>query len=197
MSYIGMRHLVAAPVTSYTPGSAITYGTGFVAGPAYAADLTYVVNDNPDHGDDVEVNNDNGVNGYNGTVDATDMEENVKADMLGWEKIGTTDVEYEATDQEAPKMGWGFIRVRKKPYTKAPVFEAKWFHMAQFTQQTISASTKKRQIEWNHPRLNVNGIGAYLDNTGKVRWFRQKTFDTEAAAKAWLNGKANISASTT
>ena len=69
--------------------------------------------------------------------------------------------------------------------------------MAQFNQQKINGSTKKRQVEWNHPQLNVNGIGAHLDNTGKVRWFRHKTFNNYADAKAWLNGKAGITPATT
>ena len=197
MAYIGMRYLVAAPVTTYTEGSAITYGPGFVIGPAAAADLTYIVNDNPDSGDDVELNNDNGVNGYNGTVDSNYIEDSVTADLLGWEKIGTTDIEYEQTDQMPPKYGWGFMRVLMKPHSSTPYYECKWHHMAQFTQQKITGSTKKRQVEWNHPQLNVNGIGAYLDNTGKARWFRHKTFNNYADAKAWLNGKAGITPATT
>ena len=191
MSYIGMRSLVAAPVESHTDGSAITYGAGFVVGPAVAANLSYIINDNPDFGDDVEVDNDNGINGYNGTADATDIEDEIMAKLLGWETVGTGDnVEYEASDVEPPKMGWGFMRV--KMHRGVRKYEAKWFHKAQFTQQTLNAATKARQIEWNHPQLNVTGIGAYIDGTGKARWFRHKTFTTEEAAREWLYAKANI-----
>lgn len=191
MAYIGMRHLVAAPVTSHTDGSAITYGAGFVIGPAVAATLNYIINDNPDYGDDVEQDNDNGINGYSGPIDATDIEDEVMAKLLGWETIGTGEnAEYEASASEPPKMGWGFVRVKMKNGVRK--YEAKWFHKAQFTQPTITGTTKARQIEWNHPQLNVSGIGAYIDATGKVRWFRHKTFTTEAAATAWLDGKANI-----
>ena len=197
MAYIGMRYLVAAPVTAYTAGSAITYGSGFVVGPAVAANLTYQVNDNSDFGDDVELNNDIGVNGYSGTVDSNHIEDNIKANLLGWESIGTTDIEYEQTDQEPPLHGWGFMRVLLKPNSSTPYYECKWFHLARFSQQSITGSTKKRQIEWNHPQLGVNGIGAHIDSSGKAKWFRHKTFDNYADAKAWLNGKANISAATT
>lgn len=191
--YIGMRYLVAAPIETYTEGSAITYGSGFVVGPAFAANLNYDIADNPDYGDDVELANDNGCNGYNGTVESNDIEDAIKADLLGWKAIGTTDIEYAATDEMPPEMGWGFMRVRVKPHQKQPVYEAKWFHRAQFSEQNLTGSTKKKQIEWNHPVLNVNGLGAYLDSSGAVHWFRHKTFATYAAAKAWLDGKANIS----
>ena len=195
MSYIGMRCLVAAPVQSHVDGNPITYGAGFVVGPAVAANLNYVVNDNPDFGDDVEQDNDNGINGYNGTADATDIEDATMAKLLGWETVPETEDEYEGTDAQPPKMGWGFMRVKMKNGVRK--YEAKWFHKAQFTQQTITGATKARQIEWNHPQLNVNGIGAYIDGSGKARWFRHKTFTTEAAAQAWLYGRANIQSTST
>ena len=64
MAYIGMRYPVAAPVTSHTDGSAITYGTGFVIGNAVAANISFDVNDNPDYGDDIMIDNDTGISGY-------------------------------------------------------------------------------------------------------------------------------------
>ena len=64
MAYIGMRNPVAAPITAYTEGSAITYGNGMILGPAVAANLTFDVADNPDYGNDVIIDNDNGINGY-------------------------------------------------------------------------------------------------------------------------------------
>ena len=191
--YIGMKDLVAAVVSSYTRGSAITYGTGFSVGPAFAANINFTVNDNPDYGDDVEIANDNGLNGYNGTVDASDMEQSVMADLLGWEKAGTTAIEYTGTSDLPPDVGFGYIRVRQKPNSTTPYYEAWWFKRAQFTMQNHAANTKKKSIEWGHPQLNVNGLGSEIDNTGKVKWFDTETFDTYAAAKTWLNGKANIS----
>lgn len=191
--YIGMKDLVAAVVSSYARGSAITYGTGFSVGPAFAANINFVINDNPDFGDDVEIANDNGINGYNGTVDASDMEQSVMASLLGWASSGTTAVEYTGTSDMPPEVGFGYIRVRQKPHTTAPYYEAWWFLRAQFSMQNVNANTKKRQIEWGHPQLSVNGQGSETDNTGKVKWFNTETFDSYSAALTWLRGKANIS----
>ena len=194
MAYIGMKRLVAAVVSSFTPGSAITYGTGFVVGPAFAANINFLVNDNPDYGDDAEINNDNGINGYNGTVDASDMEQGVMGDLLGWDKTGTTAIEYTGTDAMPPDVGFGYIRVRQKPYSTTPYYEAWWFKRAKFSMQTMTDSTKKKQIEWGHPQLSVNGFGSLIDNSGKLKYFDTETFSAYADAVTWLNGKANISA---
>ena len=190
MAYIGMRRLVAAPVTSHTDGSAITYGTGMVLGPAVAASLTFDVADNPDFGDDIIIDNDNGVNGYNATVETNNITPEGRAMVLGWEPVGTTVTHYDVTDNAAPVVGWGFIRV--KMYKGVRSYEAFWFHKSQFSPNGINASTKQRQITWNHPQMSVLGMGAYIDNSGKAKYFQWMEFDMETAATTWLNSKANI-----
>ena len=195
MAYIGMRNPVAAPITAYTEGSAITYGTGMVLGPAVAANLTFDVADNPDYGDDVIVDNDNGINGYSATLETNNITKEGRAMVLGWEPVGTIVTHYDVTDAAAPYVGWGFIRV--KMFKGVRSYEAFWFHRSQFSPNGINASTKQRQITWNHPQMNVQGMGVRLDNSGKAKYFQWMEFDTEAAAQAWLYGKANISAATT
>ena len=195
MAYIGMRSPVAAPITAYTEGSAITYGTGMVLGPAVAANLTFDVADNPDYGDDVIIDNDNGINGYSATLETNNITKEGRAMVLGWEPIGTTVTHYDVTDAAAPYVGWGFIRV--KMFRGVRSYEAFWFHRSQFSPNGINASTKERQITWNHPQMNVQGMGVRLDNSGKAKYFQWMEFETEAAAQAWLYGKANISAATT
>lgn len=187
MAYIGMRNPVAAPIASHVDGAAITYGDGFVVGTAVTANLTMQMNDNPDYGDDVIQDNDTGINGYSGTLDVNALAAGVREKLLGWQKNGTV---YQASDAAAPYVGFGFMQVMMYQGTKT--YEAWWFHKAQFSQQGISASTKRRQIEWNHPQLNVTGVGVYIDDSGNARFFDWATFDTEAAAKAWLYGKAGL-----
>lgn len=193
MAYIGMRSPVVAPITSHTDGSAITYGTGMILGPAVAANLTFDVADNPDYGDDVIQDNDNGINGYSATVETNNITPEGRAMALGWNPVtgtGSTVTHYEVTDGAAPYVGWGFIRVKLFQGTRS--YEAFWFHKSQFSANGINASTKQRQIEWNHPQMNVQGMGVYIDNSGKAKYFDWMEFTTEAAALAWLKGRANI-----
>lgn len=195
MAYIGMRNPVAAPITAHTDGSAITYGSGMVIGPAVAANLTLDIADNPDYGDDIIIDNDAGCNGYSGTLETNNITPDGRATLLGWEPVGTTVTHYDVTDASAPYVGWGFIRV--KMFKGVRSYEAFWFHKAQFTPASINGSTKQRQIDWNHPQMNVRGIGAYIDNSGKAKFFQWMEFETEAAARTWLYAKANISQGTT
>ena len=191
MAYIGMRNPVAAPITAHTDGSAITYGTGFVIGNAVQANINFEVNDNPDYGDDIIIDNDNGINGYSGSLDVNALTAEVRAALLGWTAVGTTVTHYEVTDEAAPEVGFGFIHVSM--YKGVRSYEAYWFHKAQFTQNAVNASTKERQISWNHPQVNFQGMGCYLDGSGKAKYFDWMSFDSETAAKTWLNTRANIS----
>lgn len=191
MAYIGMRHPVAAPVLNHTDGSAISYGTGMILGPAVAATLTFDVADNPDYGDDIIIDNDNGVNGYSATLETNNLTPEGRAMVLGWEpSASTSPTHYDVTDAPAPTVGWGFIRV--KLFKGVRTYEAFWFHKSQFSPNGINASTKQRQIEWNHPSLNVQGLGAYIDATGKAKYFQWNEFPSESAAQTWLHDKANI-----
>ena len=195
MAYIGMRSPVVAPVTAHADGSAITYGSGMVIGPAVAANLSLNVADNPDYGDDIIIDNDAGVNGYSGTLETNDITPEGRAMLLGWEPVGTTVTHYDVTDANAPVVGWGFVRV--KLFKGVRKYEAFWFHKAQFTPANINGATKQQQITWNHPQMNVKGLGAYIDNSGKAKFFQWMEFESESAAQAWLYGKANITAATT
>lgn len=193
MAYIGMRNPVVAPITAEADGSPITYGTGMILGPAVAANLTFDVADNPDYGNDVIIDNDNGINGYSATLETNNITKEGRAMALGWKPItgtGSTVTHYEVTADAAPYVGWGFIRV--KMFRGDRSYEAFWFHKSQFSPNGINAATKQRQIEWNHPQMNVQGMGVYLDSTGIPKYFDWMEFATEAAAQAWLYGRANI-----
>jgi len=192
MSYIGMLSPVAAPIEEEVNGSAIEYGTGMIIGPAVAANLNLDIADNPDYGDDIIIDNDNGVNGYSGTLETNNITAEGRAAVLGWTAVtgtGSTVTHYEVSDAAAPYVGWGFIRVKMFKGVKS--WEAFWFHKAQFSPSAINSNTKQRSIEWNHPSLNVTGMGAYIDASGNAKYFDWMEFTTLAAAKTWLYGRAN------
>ena len=90
MAYIGMRYPVAAPISSHTDGSAISYDTGFVIGNAVQANINFDVNDNPDWGDDIIIDNDSGINGYSGTLDVNALTAAVRSKLLGWQPDDAT-----------------------------------------------------------------------------------------------------------
>ena len=64
---VGMMHPVFAPVSAYTPGTGITYGTGLVVAEAVSASLSWERSDGRFYGDDTQLDSDNGVLSY--TID--------------------------------------------------------------------------------------------------------------------------------
>jgi len=188
MAYIGMRKPIFAPITSRSDGSAITYGTPLVLGPAVSANITFQTADNPDYGDDVIIDNDKGINGYSITLETNDISKEGRAACLGWKPVtsGTpsTVTHYDVTDAAPPEGGLGYIRV--KLFKGERKYEAFFFHALQCSSGGENASTKQQQITWNHPTINASGIGVYIDGTGEAKYFKWMEFATEAAALAWI-----------
>ena len=191
MAKIGMRYAVYAHISAYTEGSAITYGTGGRLGPARSAEVTFTRNDNPLYGDDVVQEQDNSITGYQIAFDSTTLTNEMRAALLGEIASGSeTEKEYSVTDAAAPNVGFGYIRVMRR--SGVTYYEGFFFWKAQFSLDSESDNTKEEQINWGTNPVTGRGQGVYLDNTGVVSFYTHKKFDTFAAAKAWLDDKANI-----
>ena len=193
MAYIGMRNPRFWPITSpRVDGSAITYGSPVTIGPAVSASVTFETNDNPDYGDDVIIDNDKGVNGYTVSLETNDVSKDARAACLGWTAVSSGTpaavTHYEVTDAAPPEGGLSYIRV--KMFRGVKKYEAFFFHALQFSDGAENASTKERQITWNHPTMDGTGIGVYIDSSGKAKFFNWMDFDTEAAAESWCNSQA-------
>ena len=191
MAYIGMRNPVFATVSARTDGSPITYGTPLVIGPAVSANVTFDTADNPDYGDDIIIDNDKGVNGYSISLETNDISKEARAACLGWKPVTSGSpaavTHYEITDAAAPEGGLAFIRV--KLFKGVRKYEGFFFHCLQFSNGAENAATKQRQITWNHPTMDADGIGVYNDSTGEAKFFDWMEFDTYDAANTWIYGK--------
>lgn len=195
MAFIGMRHVVAAKIATETPGAALTYSAGMVVGKAIQGNLTWDRNDNPLYADDAIAENDNGATGGSIELVTDDLLDTVRAYLLGDEEItiGTspnTTTEYESTDEPAPYVGFGYMRVRVKNGVTS--YQAVWYHKAQFGETTENAQTKGQTIEWQTPTLTGRIMGVNDNAAGQIRFRRRATFETAAAAIAWLDDKAGI-----
>lgn len=195
MAFIGMRHVVAAKIATETPGAALTYSAGMVVGKAIQGNLTWNRNDNPLDADDAIAENDNGATGGSIDLVTDDLLDAVRAYLLGDEEItvGTspnTTTEYESTDEPAPYVGFGYMRVRMKNGVTS--YQAVWYHKAQFGETNENAQTKGQTIEWQTPTLTGRIMGVNDNAAGKIRFRRRANFDTAAAAIDWLDDKAGI-----
>lgn len=198
MAFIGMRHPVVATLASHTEGSEPTYNAGKIIGHAIAGNLTITRNNNPLYGDDVIVEDDNGITGMSLELGLDDIEEAVRVYMLGLKEVtvGTgqdATKEYHDTDDSAPYVGVGYIRVRRKNGTTS--YQAVWIYKSVFAEESENSATKGESIEWQTPTITGRAMGLNVGGSGE-RTFRKKAlFTTEAAAVAWLNTLAGISSS--
>ena len=119
---VGMQYPVYAPVNVYTPGTSITYNTGAVAGEAVSAELSWERADGHFYGDDVELDSDNGILGYTLDIELSGLKDNVRAALLGDDLANS---EYTITDEAAPDVGFGYIRVMRDKGTVS--YEGWWF----------------------------------------------------------------------
>ena len=192
MSYIGMRNPKFWPISQRADGSPITYGNPVLIGPAVSANVTFDIADNPDYGDDVVIDNDKGINGYNVALETNDVSVEARAACLGWKAVQNSATppvvtHYEVTDAEPPEGGLSYIRV--KMFKGEKTYEAFFFHALQFASGGENASTKQKQITWNHPTMNGTGIGVHIDSSGEAKFFNWMEFETQAAAEAWINSQ--------
>ena len=198
MSYAntGMRHPVWAPLASHTDGSEPTYGTGRVVQEAISATLTYTSDPNAVlYGDDRIVDMDDGITGYTLSFNPTGLKDADRAAILGEE--ANTDDSYDITDGAHPWGGFGFFRVMRDGDDSANYYEALWCRKIKFRLPSEETRTKEGTIQWRTPTMEGTGAGLYVDSGDKVKYIRHKTFTTAAAAKAWLDNLANVSAVTT
>lgn len=195
MAFIGLRYPVVATMTSHTDGAEPVYGTGMVIGHAIQANLTISRNDNPLYADDRIVEDDNGITGMSLELGLDDISETVQAYMLGVVKetagSGTSAVDtYFDNDQGAPVVGVGYIRVRRLAGVTS--YQATWIYKLTFGFTDENAQTKGESIEWQTPTITGRAQGVSRTGSGRLDFRARQTFETEAAAMAWLKTKAGI-----
>jgi len=186
---VGMVYPVAATVQTYTPGSSISYksGSGSNFAEAVSASLSWERADGRFYGDDVELDSDNGILGYTIDFEPSGLNDAARALLLG-ETVSSS--EYTITDAASPDVGFGYVRVMRDKGTVK--YEGWWFYKVKFGVSSEETRTKERSVEWRVPTLQGVGAGVSLDATGTLEFCQHKSFDTLAAAKSYLNGKAGI-----
>lgn len=188
---VGMQYPVYAPISTYTPGTSITYGTGAVIAEAVSASVNWERADGRFYGDDAQLDSDNGVLGYTIDFEPSGLSDAIRAALLG-EKLATS--EYTITSEAAPDVGFGYIRVMRSNAggSVAYSYEGWWYYKLKFGVSSEETRTKERNIEWRTPTLQGAGDGISLDSTGKLAFAVHRTFDSFSGAQTWLKSKAGI-----
>lgn len=189
---VGMQYPVFSPITAYTPGTSITYGTGKVCAEAISASVSWDRNDGRFYGDDIQLDSDNGVLGYTIDFEPTGLTDEIRAALLG-ETLASS--EYTIGSGSAPDVGFGYIRVMRASGVSGVSYsyEGWWYYKVKFAVSSEETRTKERSIEWRTPTLQGQGDGVSLDSSSVLAFAVHKTFETFSAAQTWLKAKAGIS----
>lgn len=192
---VGMMYPVWAPLNSHTDGAMPTYGTGTVIQEARNATVTREYANTPLYGDDRIVDDDNGLIGLTMSFESTGLSDSDRITLLGEEENANTATGGQwVSDNETPWGGFGYIRKMRNNGVKS--FEA-WITLKiKFQEESMATQTREGQISWGTPTLNGRAAALSVDSTEKLRFQLHDTFATIAAAKAWINGILNVSAST-
>lgn len=194
MAFIGLRYPVAAVFAQTADGAMPTYTGGTVIGRAIQANLTKTHNNNPLYADDVIDEDDNSLTAMSLSLGLNDLLDDKRALLLGDIAVQNGSAatgEYDEASVPSQPVGFGYIRVRKKGGLVK--YQAVWYWKMVFSEESEDSQTKGESIEWKTPTLTGRVFGCYIDNSGSPKFRRRMTFDSEAAAKAWLNTKAGIS----
>ena len=194
---VGMQHPVMALVDTYTPGTSISYKDGMVVAEAVSANITWNRATDTFRGDDVELDSDNGVQGYTIEFEPSGLKDVVRAKMIGETLVNT---EYEINNNAAPDIGFGYMRVMRETNDSGVVqttYEGIWFRKLKIGITSEETRTKGESIEWRIPTLTGIGAGVNLDNSGVLKFAVHRTFADGADCIAWLNAKAGIQTVTT
>ncbi len=189
---VGMMYPVFAPLVSHTDGSMPTYGTGVVIQEARNCTINKTYNDNPLYGDDRIVDDDNGLQALTASFEPTGLSDADRVLLFGEQvaAVGTGLTGQWEGDNATPYGGFGYIRKMRENGVKK--FEAWIILKIKFTEESQATNTKEGTISWGTPTLNGRAAGLYIDSSDELKWRVHYTFDTIAAAKAWINQILNV-----
>lgn len=193
MAFIGMRHVVAAPLSANTAGQEPTYSAGQVIGKAITGNLSITRNANPLYADDIVAEDDNGIVAMSLELGLDDLDEEAQV-TLGLKKkvqgTGESDATYYDTSDSAHEVGVGYIRVRRKG--GVTTYQGVWIYKSLFSMEAENSQTKAEGIEWQTPTITGRCAGLSITGTGEATFRKIKNFNTESAATTWLDGLAGI-----
>lgn len=197
MARIGLKFPVAATISGYGTDGMPTYNTGFVIGKVVSAEKSIESNDNPLYGDDAVAENDTSFASGSVKLGVTDFGEGysdslqIQGKLLGQTVTAITGGGFSirrSALSTAPYVGFGFYKTKK--HNNKFVYEATWLYKVIFKTPSESTNTKGSSIEWQTPEIegSIMAVEGFDNDT----YEDTAIFETEAAAKSWLCGKAGI-----
>jgi phi13 family phage major tail protein len=186
MAKVGLKYPICAHYSDAT-GSPV-YSNGLVMGKAIAEDLTIESNNTPVYADDALDELDTSFKSGKTAIELNDLSAETQAFLLGHKINGSGELVANSNDS-SPYVGHGFYgRTVKNKISK---WRAVWLTKVQFAEPADSTKTQGESVAFQTPKIE----GTIMKDVNGD-WKQEQTFDTEADAIAYLNGKAGLPVST-
>lgn len=190
MAKLGLKRPVYATATE--TDSAISYSGGAVLAKAITADINISVNDVKLYADDAVAESDHSFANGTLTIEIDDLSNAAQLALLGYTEGSEVDATLGSKELKAsgvdvsPYVGFGFYG--RKIVANVNKYRAIWLKKVQFKEPNDSMATKGENTEFRTTTLEGTIMVA-----ADGYWKEEGTFDTEAEAIAYLNGKSGIS----
>lgn len=193
---VGMMYPVWAPFESHTAGSMPTYGTGRVIMEARTADVNITRADNPDYGDDREIDRDDSITALSISFEPSGISNEDRQEMLGEEEASDSSLGGQWISDTSSPYG-GFAYIEKMRENGEYSYEVWLTLKIQFHEDSRSTKTREGQITWGHPKFTGNAAGIDIDGSDVLRYQWHDNFETLSEAKAKIDALLNVSSGTT
>ncbi|HWT27167.1 MAG TPA: major tail protein [Mobilitalea sp.] len=180
---VGLKYPVCAKYDDAT-GTPV-YTGGIVMGRAIAEDLTIDSNNTPVYTDDALDELDTSFKSGKTAIELNDLSVETQAFILGHTINETTGELVANANDSSPYVGHGFYGRTVK--NKVSKWRAVWLTKVQFSEPADSNKTQGESVAFQTPKVE----GTIMKDVNGD-WKQEKTFDNEADAIAYLNGKAGL-----
>ena len=183
MAYIGLRKPIVAKATINASTGAITYATPKAWGKAVSFSDTPNTTNVELYGDDSLAESEKAVTSSALSLGTTDVPDALKTEMFG--HTATSNEYAYNIDDESEYVGFAVVGVKKVDGVRS--FESKFYPKTQWQEPTVDYQTRGESTEFTTPSTEGTALP---DKNGNYKF--EETFETEAAALAWVNSKFGV-----
>lgn len=189
MAKVGLKYPVYAPATE--ADGAISYGTGAVLAKAISAKISIKTNETELYADDALAETDKSFSSGTVSMGIDELDDTAKVNLLDYIEGNTVDAAIGTKELIAPAnaspafVGFGFYG--KVVRNKVTRWRAIWLKKVQFAEPSDDLKTQGDKVEFATPE-----IAGTIMKAADGNWKEEGTFETEAKAKAYLDGKCGL-----
>lgn len=191
MAKIGIRHPVFSPILSITQGDIPTYGTGIILGRMTKADEALNYAEGSLYADDVMAEYASLLTGGTITVGVDELTIAKRATLFGHSTSTVDEVTtlFAAADDKPKPGGFGFIKTLVIDGVKK--YKARWYYKVVFRESQESTNTANDSITFTDTEIVGTILPVFNSDYGDAV-YEDTIFDTEAAAKTYIDTMANL-----